>query len=246
MAPERSANHVTYGYVASSAGDKELARAEYELAVTLDPNDSAAWNNLGCLDLEAGRPLRARLRFREALRLDPQGGRARRNLEMAAPRRPPPRARDWDGFVEQLLRELVAASAPRATVAALVFEAPSAAGALVRGGRTGAALSGGALAVALRAMGRAAIGPLAVGAAAAGAAWLIGRTRLRPRRVHRAAPRLARPRARPRRPRRAARPPRRENRLSIGRKHMSEREARAINNGPKCAAHRAAPLRAKP
>ncbi|HZS37820.1 MAG TPA: tetratricopeptide repeat protein [Polyangia bacterium] len=178
VAPERAANHVTYGYVASAAGDKQLARAEYERAVTLDPNDSAAWNNLGCLDLEAGRALRARLRFREALRLDPQGGRARRNLAMAAPRRPPPRTRSWDGTVEEILRELIAAGARRTLLAAVLVEAPSAASALVRGGRTGAAISGVATLMALRAMGPAAIGPLAVGALAAGAAWLVGRNRL--------------------------------------------------------------------
>jgi tetratricopeptide (TPR) repeat protein len=178
VAPERAANHVTYGYVASAAGDKPLARAEYERAVTLDPNDSAAWNNLGCLDLEAGHPLKARQRFREALRLDPQGGRARRNLAMAAPRRAPPRARSWDGVVEELLHELVQAGAGRVLLAALLFEASAAGGALVRGGRTGAALSGLATLVALRAMGPAAIGPLAVGAVVAGAAWLVGRNRL--------------------------------------------------------------------
>src|SRR5207248_862359 len=111
VAPERAANHVTYGYCASAAGDKPLARAEYELAVALDPNDSAAWNNLGCLDLEAGRPLDARGRFREALRLDPQGARARRNLAMATPPLAPGRERDFQGWLEDVARELLWARA---------------------------------------------------------------------------------------------------------------------------------------
>jgi tetratricopeptide (TPR) repeat protein len=178
VAPDRAANHVTYGYVASAAGDKELARREYEQAVTLDPSDAAAWNNLGCLDLQARRPLRARARFREALRLDPRAERARRNLELVRPPGAPRPARSWDDVVTALADELVRARAPLALVGALVLEAPAAARALVRGGDRGAALSGAALALALGAMGRAAWLPLSLGAAAAGTAWLVGRRRL--------------------------------------------------------------------
>jgi Flp pilus assembly protein TadD len=170
LAPERSANHVTYGYVASQAGDKALARAEYERAVQLDPSDSAAWNNLGCLDLAAGRTLRARARFREALRLDPRGERARRNLALVVRDTSP--VREWPDVLARLGDELVRGGAPKATLVALVIEAPEAGRVLVSGGVRGAALGGAAVAVALRAMGPAAALPLSVGALVAGVAWL--------------------------------------------------------------------------
>jgi tetratricopeptide (TPR) repeat protein len=176
VGPHRAANHVTFGYVASAAGRKEEARRAYETAVALDPNDAAAWNNLGCLDLEDRQPLRARLRFREALRLDPRGRRARRNLTLVA--QPGTRPASWDDVVAGVARELARAGAPRTRLLALVFEAPAATAALVRGGTRGAALSGAALLVAARAMGPAGLVPLTAGALAAGTAWLIGRGRL--------------------------------------------------------------------
>jgi len=177
VAPDRAANHVTYGYVASAAGKKPLARAEYEKAVELDPSDAAAWNNLGCLELEAGRLLEARARFRESLRLDPRGERAQRNLRLVMP--PPPAGpRSWDGAQGQLIGELVRAGADKLLIAALAIEAPAAATALVRGGSLGARLTGGVTALLLRQMGRAALVPVGVGAAALGAAWLLSRDRL--------------------------------------------------------------------
>src|SRR5256885_17135479 len=65
-----------------------------------DPADSSAWNNLGCLDLEAGKPLLAKARFREALRLDPRGERAQRNLNLVLAAGAPARYRNWDGALE--------------------------------------------------------------------------------------------------------------------------------------------------
>src|SRR5439155_7946892 len=41
VGPERAANFVTLGFVASSAGDKLLAREAYERAVAIDPSDAA-------------------------------------------------------------------------------------------------------------------------------------------------------------------------------------------------------------
>jgi predicted TPR repeat methyltransferase len=181
VAPDRAANHVTFGYVASSAGKKPLARAEYEKAVELDPSDAAAWNNLGCLDLEAGRPLLARSRFRESLRLDPRGERAQRNLALVTPPRPAG-PRSWDGALVQLMGELARAGADRILLTALALEAPIAATALIRGGTLGAELTGRATAVLLRQMGRAAFVPLGAGAAALGAAWLLTRGKLEPAR----------------------------------------------------------------
>jgi Flp pilus assembly protein TadD len=175
VAPERAANFVTLGFVASASGDKKTARAAYERAVTLDPADSAAWNNLGCLDLEAGRPLKARARFREALRLDPRGQRAQRNLSLVQTAAGLPRYRSWEGASEELMRELLKGRASRLTIIALALESPSAARALWS---RNTAVSSAALAVALRAMGPGALVPLSFGAAVAGAAYAFSRKKL--------------------------------------------------------------------
>jgi Flp pilus assembly protein TadD len=175
LGPERAANFVTLGFVASAAGDKILARTAYERAVALDPADSSAWNNLGCLDLEAGKPLRARARFREALRLDPRGERAQRNLSLVLAPAGPPRYRSWDGACEELMRELVRGRASRLTVIALALEVPAAARGLWS---RGAAISSAAMAIALRAMGPGAIVPLSFGAAVTAAAWAVRRKEL--------------------------------------------------------------------
>ena len=181
VAPERSSNFVTLGFVASAAGDKRLAREAYERAVALDPADSAAWNNLGCLDLEAGKPLLAKARFREALRLDPRGERAQRNLNLVLAPGAPARYRNWDGVLEELMRELRRGRAARTTMAALLVEAPQSARGLYS---REAALSGAAVALALRTMGAAALVPLGFGAAAAGVAYLTQRGRIEAAREH--------------------------------------------------------------
>jgi tetratricopeptide (TPR) repeat protein len=175
VAPERAANFVTLGFVASSAGDKGLAREAYEQAVAIDPGDAAAWNNLGCLDLEAGKPLLAKARFREALRLDPRGERAQRNLNLVSAPAGTARYRDWDGFAEELMRELRRGRASRTMMIALALEVPAAARGLYS---REAAFSGAAMAIALRTMGAAAMIPLGFGAAAAGVAYLMQRRRL--------------------------------------------------------------------
>ena len=175
VAPERSANFVTLGFVASAAGDKGRAREAYERAVALDPADAAAWNNLGCLELEAGKPLLAKARFREALRLDPRGERAQRNLGLVLAPGAPARYRNWEGALEELMRELRRGRAARTTTAALLVEAPASARGLYS---REAALSGAAVALALRTMGAAALVPLGFGAAAAGVAYLTQRRRL--------------------------------------------------------------------
>jgi tetratricopeptide (TPR) repeat protein len=181
VAPERAANFVTLGFVASAAGDKRGARDAYERAVALDPADSAAWNNLGCLDLEAGKPLLAKARFREALRLDPRGERAQRNLSLVLSPSAPSRYRNWDGFVEELMRELRRGHAARTTMVALLTEAPAAARGLYS---REAALAGAATALSLRLMGPAAIVPIGFGAAAAGVAYLTQRKRFDRARTH--------------------------------------------------------------
>ena len=149
-----------------------LAREAYERAVAIDPSDAAAWNNLGCLELEAGRPLLAKARFREALRLDPRGERAHRNLSLVLVPHGTARYRDFAGLCEELMRELRRGHATPLELAALALEAPGAARGLYS---REAALSGAAVAVALRAMGAAAVVPLGFGAAAAGLTWLLQR-----------------------------------------------------------------------
>jgi Flp pilus assembly protein TadD len=168
VAPERGANFVTLGFVASAAGDKARAREAYQRALALDPADSAAWNNLGCLDLEAGHPLRAKSRFRQALRLDPRGERPQRNLGLLMTKAGEPRYRSWDGLLGELMRELSRGRASKRSMIALALEAPQAARGLYS---REAAISGAAAAAALRGLGAAALVPLAVGAGAAGLAY---------------------------------------------------------------------------
>ncbi len=118
--PDRAANHVTLGFVASAGGDKALGRACYLQALVLDPEDSAAWNNLGCLDLEAGDPISARQRFREALRLHPGGERARRNLAQTLSGRKTDDFTGFDRWVSALAEELAELGELRLLVALAV------------------------------------------------------------------------------------------------------------------------------
>ncbi len=108
--PERASNHLTAGYVASTAQRKADARKYYERALALDPSEALAWNNLGCLDLAAGEELVARQRFREALRLDPRGDRAARNMALVAP--PTVEVFDFPSAVALLMSELRRGKAP--------------------------------------------------------------------------------------------------------------------------------------
>jgi Flp pilus assembly protein TadD len=107
LGPERASNHITLGYVSSACGDRIAARACYEQALRIDPNNALAWNNLGCVDLAQGRPMQARERFRESLRLDPEGRVAKENLKLVAPSgRPPAIYKDYLDFERQLLSEV--------------------------------------------------------------------------------------------------------------------------------------------
>lgn len=107
LAPDRASNHITLGYVASSSGDRELARRAYQQALVLEPNSALAWNNLGCVDLAQGRVLHARERFREALRLDPAGSVAQDNYRLVSPqKRPLEIFHDFAAFERQLVIEV--------------------------------------------------------------------------------------------------------------------------------------------
>ncbi|MEO6952717.1 MAG: tetratricopeptide repeat protein [Polyangia bacterium] len=123
--PDRAQNHVTLGYVLSSAGDKKAARRSYDKALELDPDDATAWNNLGCLDMEEGNTPGARERFRESLRLYPEGPRALKNLAQTLTGRTEEGFVRWDDWVRGLAEELVAVD-ELALLLALAFEAEAA------------------------------------------------------------------------------------------------------------------------
>jgi Flp pilus assembly protein TadD len=107
LGPDRAANHITLGYCASAAKERDLARRSYRKALELEPNNSVAWNNLGCVDLADGHVLLARERFRESLRVDPEGRVARDNLDLVSRRtRPEAAFYDFAGFERQLVIEV--------------------------------------------------------------------------------------------------------------------------------------------
>ena len=107
LGPDRASNHITLGYVASAAGDRQLARRAYQQALELEPNNALAWNNLGCVDLAQGRLLHARERFREALRLDPAGSVAKDNYQLVKPRlRPKELYQDFAALERHLVVEV--------------------------------------------------------------------------------------------------------------------------------------------
>ena len=120
--PDRAQNHVTLGFVLSAAGDKKAARRCYDKALELDPDDATAWNNLGCLDMEEGNTPGARERFRESLRLYPEGPRALKNLAQTLAGRREEGFVRWDDWVRGLAEELTAVD-ELALLFALAFEA---------------------------------------------------------------------------------------------------------------------------
>ncbi len=105
--PQRAANHITLGFVSSASGDRIAARACYQQALSIEPNNALAWNNLGCVDLAQGRPMQARERFREALRLNPEGTVARDNLKLVqTSKRPSAIYKEYEAFERQLVLEI--------------------------------------------------------------------------------------------------------------------------------------------
>jgi Flp pilus assembly protein TadD len=107
LGPERASNHITLGFVSSACGDRIAARACYQRALVIEPNNALAWNNLGCVDLAQGRPMQALERFRESLRLDPEGSVARENLKLVQPgQRPATVYKDVLAFERQLVIEV--------------------------------------------------------------------------------------------------------------------------------------------
>jgi tetratricopeptide (TPR) repeat protein len=93
LAPHSVEAHLTAGAVASSDGRGREAAAYYRQALALDPQSSAAHNELARLNLrkggiyDSGQPESARLAeaaigFAAAVRADPRAGVSRRNLDL--------------------------------------------------------------------------------------------------------------------------------------------------------------------
>lgn len=79
----RALAHNARALVALGRGERELARAELERALALDPRCVNAIVNLGNLALEAGDVQSAVERFEAALRIDPDFADAHHNLGVA-------------------------------------------------------------------------------------------------------------------------------------------------------------------
>lgn len=83
LAPNEAVSHTTLGIVAQSRNDYTTAKAAYERALAIDPNQSAALNNLTVLrgTVNLRRALRG---LAQSLRSDPHSEVARRNLDHLA------------------------------------------------------------------------------------------------------------------------------------------------------------------
>lgn len=84
LAPNSCDAQVQIGVALAATGDAAAAREAYLAALRIDPQHSAALNNLAVLDLRAGATGDAAKSLAAALAADPQGVAARRNLDAAA------------------------------------------------------------------------------------------------------------------------------------------------------------------
>lgn len=83
LAPNEAVSHTTLGIVAQSRNDYTTAKAAYERALAIDPNQPVALNNLTVLQgtVNLGRAVRG---LAQSLRSDPHSEIARRNLDRLA------------------------------------------------------------------------------------------------------------------------------------------------------------------
>lgn len=80
-APHEPAVHLAVGLAALKARDNGQAKESFRTALSLDPDNATARNNLAIADLRTGRIGTALDGFGAALAADPQLGQARRNLD---------------------------------------------------------------------------------------------------------------------------------------------------------------------
>jgi tetratricopeptide (TPR) repeat protein len=81
LAPHEPDAHIAYGSAAAAGGDRATARQSFERALTLDPNNATARNNLAVLDMREKAWRRALAGFRASQRMDPTQQLARTNLD---------------------------------------------------------------------------------------------------------------------------------------------------------------------
>jgi tetratricopeptide (TPR) repeat protein len=82
-APEWPAAHNTLGTLLQALGRRSAARAEYEIAIALDPSAAYALNNICYSDILDGRFTKAIARCNQALKVDPTLRAAQNNLGLA-------------------------------------------------------------------------------------------------------------------------------------------------------------------
>jgi tetratricopeptide (TPR) repeat protein len=80
LAPNSTAGHFAAGYVADRSNRSREARKHYHRVLSIDPQNAAALNNVGKLELGLGRFSRGGAGFARALAADPSLKVARRNV----------------------------------------------------------------------------------------------------------------------------------------------------------------------
>jgi tetratricopeptide (TPR) repeat protein len=81
--PDGALPRLQLGIAHAETGDLERALEQYRIALEINPEFSAVYNNIGLIYSGTGRPDRAIEHFREALRLTPSSFAARNNLGVA-------------------------------------------------------------------------------------------------------------------------------------------------------------------
>ena len=89
IVPNDPGVHALLAQVLSTTGQQEAAIIEQQEALRLDATDADGWNNLGVLEIKAGKSAQARTDFEHALRLAPNHEQAKSNLQRLRAERSP-------------------------------------------------------------------------------------------------------------------------------------------------------------
>jgi Tfp pilus assembly protein PilF len=84
LAPHETATHIIMGIAAGVLGRKDVERASYEVALRLNPQNSAALSNLAAMDIDRARLGAGARTLAAGLRVDPGGRTLRLNLDYLA------------------------------------------------------------------------------------------------------------------------------------------------------------------